>query len=45
MPFGQRQITLPNGNIVVRGMRAKGMGLDTGLGKPQQKEDGTWGAL
>ena len=45
VPFGQRQINLPNGNIVVRGMRAKGMGLDTGLGKPQQKEDGTWGAL
>jgi hypothetical protein len=45
MPFGQRQIDLPNGNIVVRGMRAKGMGLDTGLDKPQQKEDGTWGAL
>jgi hypothetical protein len=34
MPFGQRQITLPDGNIVVRGMRAKGMGLDTGLDKP-----------
>ena len=45
VPFGQRQIDLPNGNIVVRGMRAKGMGLDTGLDKPQQKEDGTWGAL
>ena len=45
VPFGQRQINLPNGNIVVRGMRAKGMGLDTGLDKPQQKEDGTWGAL
>jgi len=45
MPFGQRQIDLPNGNMVVRGMRAKGMGLDTGLDTPQQKEDGTWGAL
>jgi hypothetical protein len=45
VPFGQRQINLPNGNIVVRGMRAKGMGLDTGLDKSQQKEDGTWGAL
>ena len=45
VPFGQRQIDLPNGNIVVRGMRAKGMGLDTGLDTPQQNEDGTWGAL
>jgi hypothetical protein len=33
MPSGQRQIKLPNGNIVVRGMRAKYMDLDTGLGK------------
>ena len=30
LPAGQRQITLPNGNIVVRGMRAKYMDL-----KPQ----------
>jgi hypothetical protein len=33
LPFGQRQIKLPNGNIVVRGMRAKHMRLNTGLGQ------------
>jgi hypothetical protein len=37
MPFGQREIKLPNGNILVRGMRAKGMNLTLDLKENKKK--------
>jgi hypothetical protein len=37
IPFGQREIKLPNGNILVRGMRAKGMNLISDLKENTKK--------